>query len=105
MSAREKIVVSKGNAQALNMSIGLLDMIKEGEVTHPNIARRIGLYFGLSDEETEELMPEIHRPSSPNYEPDKFVATVDRNISLSAQREPTDPYDIYVSERNKRDLA
>ena len=105
MAARDKIIVSNENAKNVGVSYGLLWMIREGDVTHPNIARRIGSYFGLTEDETEELMPEIHRPSSPEYEPDRFVSPVDRALRLNGERIPMDPYSSYIREKNKRDLA
>lgn len=57
----------------------LLERIEEGFVTHPDIARRVGSAYGLTEQETEELMPEIHRRSSPNYDPNKYVLEPEYN--------------------------
>lgn len=42
------------------------------DVTHPKIAKRVGKAYALTKEQTESLMPEHYRKSSPNYDPDKF---------------------------------
>lgn len=42
------------------------------EITHPKIAKRVGKAYELTKEQTEGMMPEIHRKSSPNYNPDKY---------------------------------
>ena len=91
MSAREKIkrdqharyvTDDKNCALECGMSEVLFKMVKNGEVTHPNIARRIQKVFGLTDLEAEELMPENRRPHSPKYEPDKFVVK-DQKVQLN----------------------
>lgn len=56
-------------------------------VTHPAIARRVGMAYGLSEKETERLMPENYRMSSPNYDPDKYRCWCD--IDTKQQRIPT----------------
>lgn len=60
------------------VSSGLIAFIEGGYVTHPKLARRLQKGYELTDEETEMLMPEIHRKSSPNYDPYKYVDIVDR---------------------------
>ena len=42
------------------------------EITHPKIAERIGRQYKLTKKQTESLMPEHYRPSSPNYDPDLY---------------------------------
>ena len=61
-----------------DVSSGLIAFIEGGYVTHPELARRLQKGYELTDEETEMLMPEIHRKSSPNYDPYKYVDIVDR---------------------------
>lgn len=39
------------------------------EITHPKIAARVGKAYRLTKKQTEGLMPEHYRPSSPNYDP------------------------------------
>lgn len=43
------------------------------QVTHPQIAKRIGKAYKLNAQQVEGLMPEIHRKSSPNYDPTRYV--------------------------------
>lgn len=50
----------------------LLGMVETGEVTHPKIVEKIKKAYKLTDLEAEQLMPKIHRPHDPEYEPDKF---------------------------------
>ena len=52
----------------------LLLMLEEcdQEITHPKIAERIGRRYRLTQEQTESLMPEHYRKSSPNYDPDLY---------------------------------
>lgn len=61
-------------ARKCKCSVTLLRMIEgyNKEVTHPNIAERIGRAYRLTDAETEMLMPEHYRKSSPNYNPDLY---------------------------------
>ena len=83
------------------VSAGLLSCIEGGYVTHPDIARKVQKGYHLTDEETELLMPEIHRKSSPLYEPDKFKAPVDIAPSVI-------PYHVkkeivlYIQEHDKK---
>ena len=61
-------------ARKCDTSIAILKMLEEcdQEVTHPKIAERIGKYYHLTLEQTEGLMPEHYRKSSPNYDPDLY---------------------------------
>ncbi len=54
------------------VSTTLLKMVENGLVTHPSIARRIAETYKLDENDAYELMPEIHRPGNPNYNPDKY---------------------------------
>lgn len=64
----------KEMAQKCATSATLLTMLEEcdQEITHPKIAERIGRQYELTREQTESLMPEHYRPSSPNYDPDLY---------------------------------
>lgn len=42
------------------------------EITHPKIAERIGMQYYMTEAQTEALMPEHYRKSSPNYDPDMY---------------------------------
>lgn len=59
-------------AEKIGIGEQLLRMVEEGEVTHPKICKKIQKVYGLTDEETKQLMPAIHREGTPEYEPDKF---------------------------------
>lgn len=61
-------------AQKCKVSKKLIEMleISDQEVTHPKIAERIGRMYKLTKKQTESLMPEHHRKSSPNYNPDLY---------------------------------
>lgn len=56
-------------------------------VTHPAIARRVGKAYGLSKKETELLMPENYRRSSPNYDPTRYSR--ESEFDVMARRLPT----------------
>lgn len=81
MTVREKMIDIRTRnglsltqlSKACGVSELLLGMVEGGNVTHPLIVSKIQKAYGLSDEEAEELMPENHRKSSDNYEPDKYV--------------------------------
>lgn len=64
-------------AKRCSISEELLSMIESGAVTHPRIAKRIGVIYGLSELEVEELMPVIHRPHGDDFDPYRY-ATPDR---------------------------
>ena len=42
----------------------LLATVEEGGVTHPDIARKIAKYYGLTEEEAMELMPKPEKRGS-----------------------------------------
>ena len=89
MTVREKMMdfrrnfgLSRKDMAVLSCcSEGLLAGVERGDVTHPIIAHRIGEAYGLTEIETEELMPLCKRIHGGNYEPDKYVALVDRDPS------------------------
>lgn len=61
-------------ARQCRVSMTLLSWLEtsDKEVTHPLIAERIGKKYKLTGAQIEGLMPENHRKSSPNYNPDKY---------------------------------
>lgn len=85
MDVREKMlklrvdndITLQGMSNRTGVSAGLISMIEGGFVTHPDIARKLQDGYGLTDEETEMLMPEIHRKGSPNYDPDKYKVKIE----------------------------
>ena len=52
----------------------LIAMLEDDDtcVTHPSIVKRIRKAYGLTKDQAELLLPENYRPSSPNYDPDKY---------------------------------
>ena len=52
----------------------LIERLEEDDscVTHPNLVKRIRKAYGLTKDQAELLLPENHRPSSPNYDPDRY---------------------------------
>ena len=107
MTAREKMVDYRNArqldpeliARKLDISPGLLEMIESGDVTHPNIALRIQEFYGLSETETEELMPRNHRKGDADYDPDKFKLPEPTNKSPSASN---DIYYYYLHDKKAR---
>ena len=87
------------------VSSGLISLIEGGYVTHPNIAKLLQKGYGLTDEETEMLMPEIHRKSSPNYDPKKYVALVDRKRVIPIPYHEHEEIDLYKSDRIKKEYV
>lgn len=76
---RERFGVSRDQvAKEIGCSKDLLGMVEHGEVTHPSIAHRIGAAYGLSELETEELMPKNYRPHGGDYEPDRYQSVYER---------------------------
>ena len=71
---RSQRLTQSAMAKRLNISVRLLRMLEEDEtvVTHPNIARRVGAEYGLSEEAILMMMPENYRPGD-NYDPGKYV--------------------------------
>lgn len=56
----------------------LLKMIEAGEVTHPEIAKKIQRTLELTDLQTEELIPVHRRPHGGDYDPDRYVYPADK---------------------------
>ena len=56
-----------------NVSEALYSIVENGGVTLTSIAERIAEKFELTQLQMEELLPENRRPSSPKYDPDKYV--------------------------------
>jgi transcriptional regulator with XRE-family HTH domain len=78
------------------ISSGLIGMVEHGDVTHPKIVGRLQEFFKLTDDEAEELLPKNRRPHDPEYEPDKYVAEVDRQPPIVAQKQTL--YERYMTE-------
>lgn len=115
MGAREKMIAYRKLHETigtplnyisnkLKISPMLLDMVENGHVTHPKIARRMQELYDLTEEEYEELVPEIHRKSSPKYDPDHYKASADLYSFAVPKKKgyEEDPYYMYINERRKR---
>lgn len=58
------------------VSVHLLTMIEDGQVTHPSIVESIRQFYKLTKKEAEELLPKNRREHDPEYEPDKYVIPI-----------------------------
>ena len=85
MTVREKMktyreahgLTIKSMSRLCDVSEGLIASVEEGWVTHPRIAQRIGTAYKLTQNDIYELMPVIHRPNDPRYDPDYYKSPVD----------------------------
>lgn len=75
-------ITAKQMAEKCECSEALIFMVENGDVTHPAIARRMQYYYKLTERQYETLIPEIHRPSSPKYEPDKYILRIETRPSI-----------------------
>lgn len=76
LSAKEMALYHYG------ISTVLLKMIENGAVTHPEIAKKIQRVLKLTDLQTEELIPLNRRPHGGDYDPNRYVASVDKSIAV-----------------------
>ena len=88
-------------------STSLLKMLEGGMVTHPKIAKQVGRAYGLTKEEIYELMPAIHRPGDPAYDPNKYkepdeVTGSNKNMDWLFTPNTRTEGDIYIAEHQKR---
>lgn len=87
---KEHNLTRREMAVKCRISTTLLSMLEDSEyeVTHPNIAERIGVQYMLTPAQTESLMPEHYRKSSPNYDPDLYRRNKDelKQITLLPRR-------------------
>ena len=72
-------------ATRLGISRGLLRIVEEGGVTHPNIAARMQTEYGLDDLQTEDIIPLCRRLHGGSYNPNRYVAAVDEFASFSVK--------------------
>ena len=63
-------------AERLCISESLYDKVKHGYQTHPNISKRIGELVGLTELETEALMPKCRRKHGGTYDPNMYKMIV-----------------------------
>lgn len=83
---REKLGLSlEDMARKCDVSKDMLIMLESCDRDHtlPGIAQRIGKAYKLTEKQTESLMPEHRRPSSPKYNPDLFKIPDDENVDFS----------------------
>lgn len=92
------------------VSSGLICMVEHGDVTHPKIVTKLQEFFKLTDDEAEELLPKNRRPHDPEYEPDKYVAEVDRQPPYMppkqdlVERYMTEHHNEQVKQHSKRSM-
>lgn len=64
-------------ANLLGVSVMLMDILEEGGVTHPKLARKIGKIYGMTGAEIESMMPVNYRKHGKQYDPDRYKDPVD----------------------------
>ena len=69
----ERKVTIKLMARRIGVPASVLAIVEGGGVTHPNFVKRIKKGYQLTEEEEEILLPECRRPSSPKYDPNRYV--------------------------------
>ena len=81
----------------------LLRMLEKGDVTHPKIAKKVGIAYELSEEEINELLPLNYRPGE-YYNPDKYVSSTSTysRFSISTMSKEESEYQAYLSDKTKR---
>lgn len=75
---RETIQADKQTiANLLGVSVMLMDILEEGGVTHPKLAKKIGKIYGMTGAEIEAMMPVNYRKHGKQYDPDRYKDPVD----------------------------
>lgn len=76
-------------ARACGISQQLLSMLEYSarEVTHPEIAERVGKKYRLTKAQIEGMKPENYRVDSPNYDPNRYRALPDMVIVPKSKKE------------------
>lgn len=76
---RKHNITLRDMARACGISATLLGMLESSdqEVTHPEIAKRVGKRYQLTKEQIEGMKPENYRKGSPNYDPNRYRAPAD----------------------------
>ena len=85
------------------ISESLLDLIENGGVTHPDIAKRFVKAYGFPEECVEELIPRNYRKGTDEYDPDRYrrMENVDGKESFRIVHKRLSEADIYVSEQQR----
>lgn len=110
MTAREKMkklrndrnISLKRMSEWTDVSVGLLNSVENGAVTHPKIVERIRAGYCLTEEEAEELLPKNHRKSDPGYDPDKFKAPQDLLMPVPTPSHGVDECKLYMSDYKRK---
>ena len=85
-----------------DVGAGLLNMVENGAVTHPKIVERIRIGYDLTEEEAEELLPKIHRKSSPDYDPDKYKAPQDLLMPVPTPSHGVDECKLHMNDYKRK---
>lgn len=64
-------------ANLIGVSVMLMDILEEGGVTHPKLARKIGKIYEMTGAEIESMMPVNYRKHGKQYDPDRYKDPVD----------------------------
>lgn len=64
-------------ANMVGVSVMLMDILEEGGVTHPKLAKKIGKIYKMSNYEIEAMMPVNYRKHGKQYDPDRYKDPVD----------------------------
>ncbi|WP_458459295.1 helix-turn-helix domain-containing protein [Pseudobutyrivibrio sp.] len=97
----------KDISRKCGVSDHLIEGIEEGYilVTHPNIVKKLDSVYQFTEKQFEELLPENRRPSSPNYDPDKYVQPILKKRGITIPKRPNkqrDEYAEYMHDLKKR---
>lgn len=88
-------------AKKCNTTVRIIRMLEddENEVTHPEIVKDIAKAYKLTKKQAEMMLPKNYRPSSPEYDPDKYrrdsefemfgIVPTDHNIPVHVARKHT----------------
>lgn len=102
----EQNLTYKDLSNRSGVSSDLIGMVENGDVTHPLIAKQLQELYSLSDEETLMLMPKIHRPNDPEYEPDRYVSVKDKQFRINKTKSADkELYEYRVQRFKKYDRA
>lgn len=85
------------------ISESLLDLIENGGVTHPDIARRFVTAYEFPEDAIEELIPRNYRKGTDEYDPDRYrrMENVDGKETFRIVHKRLSEADIYVSEQQR----
>ena len=90
-------------SRASGVSKNLLELVENGSVTHPDIARQIGEAYCLSEDDILELMPKNRRSGREGYDPDKYKLPPSHNGKrMKIVSNPVSVIDLYARENSTR---